>query len=200
MEKCETNLWGVEDYETKLWLIGDKKENLTFWARVSYDYRATIARHSRYTYANSRRILTDWRQKWESDIPGARIARVSYEYRASVARHSHYTCMRTPGELWQYLQQYSCDIRKCVVKNQFSVIPSESCRYYIRVFSRNFESLTSRQQSQPSEMLALHMQGQWCEFCDMLCFRKFLVTIQDGLYLTDGGILFQGHIRFVELI
>ena len=45
------------------------------------------------------------------------ITRVSCDIRA--------TCMRTAGELWQYLQQYLCDIRRCVEKYRFSVIPNE---------------------------------------------------------------------------
>ena len=55
--------------------------------RVYYDYRASVARHSRYMYANSRQILTDCRQNWESDIPGARQAQVTRVCRATFALH-----------------------------------------------------------------------------------------------------------------
>ena len=47
----------LSTYETKLRLIGDKNENLTFRARVPRVCRTTIARYSRYMCANSRRTL-----------------------------------------------------------------------------------------------------------------------------------------------
>ena len=124
-------VWGMWDKFVRGWrpmkLNYDWLETkMRIW-HSGRECRTTIARHSCYMYANSRRILIDSRQKWESDIPGARHAQVSYAYRASVARHSLYI-MRTPGVLWQYLQQYSCDIRKCVVKYQFNVIVSEKSR------------------------------------------------------------------------
>ena len=103
------------------------------------------------SFSNPSRILLNLfsvsqkvREMWDKFVRGWRPMKLTYDWLETKMRiwHSGRECrttMRTAGELWQYLQQYSCDS-----KWKLSLI---------RVFSRNFVSPTSRQQSQPSEIL-----------------------------------------------
>ena len=162
---------GLATYATKLWLIGDKNENLTFrardrrelpwdpWerdkiARMSHELpakfrqkfagslhkcRANVARHSRDS-RKCQKIAILLRES------RATVARVSRECRPSVARH---VC-ELPANFGLNFAGSSCDIRATFVRHTRTWKIS-----LIRVFSRNFVSPTSRELSQPSEILPL---------------------------------------------
>ena len=104
-------------------------------ARVSYDYRASVARQSRLMYANSRRILTDWETKM-------RIWHSGRETGASVARHSRCTYANSRRTLAIFTAIFVRHTQMC---RQIQIQCDSKWKVsLIRAFSRNFGFPTSR--------------------------------------------------------
>ena len=139
--------------KTRIWHSG--RECRTTIARVSRDVRATCMRTPGefWSIGDKNEHLT-FRARGRCR---ASIARVSYDNRASVARHSRF--------------MYASSRRTLAICTAIFVRHTQMCckvliqcdsnwkLSLIRVFSCNFVSPTTRQQSQPSEIPVVYTHG-----------------------------------------